>query len=289
MVLKKNIKIFALLVVLLAISTFLYVLNYNLNKELVAYKIKTNYLLKKVDHYSSLKKTVRSVLNKDSVSYLNDTNDVRLMSDLTLLGNNFHQLKDTLISYNNQKKVIANQQRSLQKLFSSSSFLEENLKLTEDKNLIISNVLNQVSLQNDSLIKGIKSIQQTLLNTKIDTITFTSANQVNILYFGHLFQNSATGLGIGFYNQKGYYMGEWLNNMRNGFGKHFYLNGDKFEGCFLNDKRDGFGKYYYASGDVYEGEWENDLMNGQGKLNFAAGKVFYGVWKAGKLIENTKP
>ena len=138
MVLKKNIKIFALLVVLLAISTFLYVLNYNLNKELVAYKIKTNYLLKKVDHYSSLKKTVRSVLNKDSVSYLNDTNDVRLMSDLTLLGNNFHQLKDTLISYNNQKKVIANQQRSLQKLFSSSSFLEENLKLTEDKNLIIS-------------------------------------------------------------------------------------------------------------------------------------------------------
>ncbi len=173
------------------------------------------------------------------------------------------------------------------------SFIHENkeyINKDEEKNNKINNLQSELDIKVssyekvfDSLLTQIASIENQARNTSWDTLTLVAPKGINLFFYGNIVSNNPDGFGIGFYENKGYYIGQWKGNSRNGKGKHFYKNGDVYEGNFENDLRKGYGIYYYASGEVFKGEWEKDLMHGEGKIFTPDGKSFSGLWINGKM------
>jgi hypothetical protein len=140
--------------------------------------------------------------------------------------------------------------------------------------------------QTDSLENLLNTVRELYSKSKTDTIKFLSSKNVEVIYYGQLFNKLPYGFGIGLYIGRGNYVGEWDGENRHGQGRHAYLNGDVYEGQFVRDQRSGYGIYYYASGEVYRGEWKNDLMHGKGEIKMSNGKTVSGTWVEGKMKEN---
>lgn len=140
--------------------------------------------------------------------------------------------------------------------------------------------------QTDSLENLLNSVRELYSRSKTDTIKFINSKNVEVIYYGQLFNKLPLGFGIGLYIGRGNYVGDWEGKNRHGQGRHTYLNGDVYEGQFVRDQRSGYGIYYYASGEIYRGEWKNDLMHGKGEIKMTNGKIVTGTWVEGKMKEN---
>ncbi|WP_192901728.1 MORN repeat-containing protein [Psychroflexus aestuariivivens] len=208
------------------------------------------------------------------------------------------------IEGNSENENIQNRISALQKLqyeFNTDSNSVEQYRIqiqTQEKSLkkfeterdslqkIVSNTMDSIQKQSDSMIQVIEEKKQSLARKNdIQVISFKSENGDEVHYLGEVHNGKANGGGIGIWRTGSIYRGEWKNNKRHGKGTFEWADGQKYEGDFENDIRSGAGIYYWPSGERYEGEFENNRREGYGTLYDPDGNIsFEGDWKNDKPV-----
>lgn len=83
-------------------------------------------------------------------------------------------------------------------------------------------------------------------------------------YFGEIYQDLRSGLGVMYWHDGTIYQGQWLNDMSDGLGSETYPDKSCYKGQFSKDSRDGVGVFTSANGSVYLGEWRDGERHGTG-------------------------
>lgn len=279
---KKNVFVVITVVSLVVVTIYLGFLHKE-QKELISSQNKTIQAQEgKINEYNTANDSLLQMLNDFSLRYnISYNGDGNLLDNFSHVFNAQSSLSNSLLFQTKKNQTIIADLNSIKSQLQSKNKLIKGLDTQKD-------TINFLLQRTDSLSRHIDKITASLLASTTDTISVISPKGVKMFYLGELANDRPMGLGVGFYDKKGYYVGNWYDNMRNGTGKHFYANGDVYEGMFVNDMREGFGIYHYATGDRYVGWWKLDLMSGQGTIIAKDGKKKSGFWLDGKLMEQPK-